>query len=109
MSVYDIIKELYPGQEDGLTHLDMIYKKKQMPNMNPKLTNIVKPPILNAVAPMSMGGDMHSMYNGGGSSYGGMNSYRQSFSGMNSSLNIGGGHPIMQHDGGGYGGHHGYM
>jgi hypothetical protein len=45
MSVYDIIKELYPGQEDNLPQLDMIYKKKQMPNMNPKLSNIVKTPI----------------------------------------------------------------
>lgn len=44
-SIVDIIKELYPGQEGSLLQLDMIYKKKQMPNMNPKLSNIVKTPI----------------------------------------------------------------
>lgn len=59
-----------------MIQLDMIYKKKQMPNMNPKLTNIVKPPILNAVAPMSMindpgsyGGSMMNRPNGGGFGY----------------------------------------
>ena len=37
MSIWEIIKELYPGQENSLQTIDMMYKKKQLPNMNPKL------------------------------------------------------------------------
>eukprot|EP00347_Sterkiella_histriomuscorum_P003806 403362870 len=37
MSVQEIIKELYNEKDDKLTTIDLIYKKKQLPNMNPKL------------------------------------------------------------------------
>ena len=64
-SVYDIIKELYPGQEDTLTHLDMIYKKKQMPNMNPKLSNIVKTPIQSNLSNIDANSFMSGITGGG--------------------------------------------
>ena len=37
MSIYSILKDLYPSQEDHIQSIELIYKKKYLPNMNPKL------------------------------------------------------------------------
>ena len=37
MKISEILRDLYPGQEEQATAIDLVYKKKQLPNMNPKL------------------------------------------------------------------------
>lgn len=39
MTVLEILRELYPGKENQIDFLEITYKKKPLPTINPKINH----------------------------------------------------------------------